>query len=131
MDIKSLLSKIEKATNYSYARDDYLYLNDKSKTLLNKIIYEWAAEQTTEVDLTREVATLEAKVYAYEKIIANSNFSPILDRPTPAPPMDITAEEFARMMKGCHIHREDRNIDLNGDAPYGYGEYENENSKMD
>jgi hypothetical protein len=131
MDIKSLITKIEKATNYSYARDDYLYLNDKSKTLLNEIIYEWAAEQTTDVDLTRKVATLEAKVYTYEKIIANSNFAPILDRPTPAPPMDITAEEFTRMMKGCQIHREDRNIDLNGDVPYGYGGYENENTKMD
>lgn len=131
MDIKALLSKIEDAQEYRYTNDEHLYINDKGKPLLNKIIYEWAAEQTTEVDLTRKVATLEAKVYAYEKIIANSNFAPILDRPTPAPPMDITAEEFTRMMKGCQIHREDRNVDLNGDVPYGYGEYENENTKMD
>lgn len=106
MDIKALLSKIEDATEYRYHNDEHLYINDEGKPLLNKIIYEWAAEQTTEVDLTRKVATLEAKVYAYEKIIANSNFAPILDRPTPAPPMDdITAEEFARAMKGCQIHR--------------------------
>lgn len=96
MDIKSLLSKIEKAANYSYARDDYLRLNDKDKALLNKIIYEWVAEQTTEVDLTRKVATLEAKVYTYEKIIANSNFAPILDRPTPSVPMDTTMEEVIK-----------------------------------
>ena len=51
--------------------------------------------------------------------------------PIPTPPMNITAGEFVRIMKDCQIHREDRNIDLNGDAPYGYGEYENENTKMD
>lgn len=101
MDIKSLLSKIEKAANYSYARDDYLYLNDKEKALLNKIIYEWAAEQTTDVDLTRKVATLEAKVYTYEKIIANSNFAPILNRPTPSVPMGVPIEEAEHYMSKC------------------------------
>lgn len=116
MDVKALLSKIEDVSNYRY-RDEYLCLNDKDKTLLNKTIYEWAAEQTTEVDLTRKVATLEAKVYAYEKIIANSNFAAILDRPTPTVPMGVPIEEAEHYMSKCFKMPE--------------SEGKNENSKMD
>ena len=49
-------------------------------------------------DQSVKIATLEAKLYVYEKVIANSNFAPILDRPTPAPPMGINMEELEHSM---------------------------------
>lgn len=41
----------------------------------------WYKEQNTSneiIEYKRKIAGLEAKVYAYEKIIANSNFAPII-----------------------------------------------------
>lgn len=43
----------------------------------------WYKEQNTSneiIEYKRKIAGLEAKVYAYEKIIANSNFAPILPK---------------------------------------------------
>ena len=40
---------------------------DKTQNISNEII-----------EYKRKIAELEAKVYAYEKIIANSNFAPII-----------------------------------------------------
>ena len=42
---------------------------DKAQNISNEII-----------ECKRKIAELEAKVYAYEKIIANSNFAPILPK---------------------------------------------------
>lgn len=41
-------------------------------------ISEWAMEQLTDIEAEKRIGELEAKVYAYEKIIANSNFAPMI-----------------------------------------------------
>ena len=41
-------------------------------------ISEWAMEQMTDIEVEKRIGELEAKVYAYEKIIANSNFAPMI-----------------------------------------------------
>lgn len=42
-------------------------------------VYTWLGNQQLDVEKDRAFGELSAKVYAYEKIIANSNFSPMLD----------------------------------------------------
>ena len=78
MDVNELINDLEKA---SYKTDSgstwYLISGSKSHTLLRTVIYEWAAKQDEAKNKTR-IAELEAKVYAYEQIIANSNFAPVI-----------------------------------------------------
>lgn len=50
----------------------------EERAAIAKVVYEWASEQMSDMEQSREIARLEAKCYAYEKIIANSNFAPML-----------------------------------------------------
>lgn len=86
MDIEKLIEKIERAkyprkyidgsgTYQSHAVDT----DEGARAAVRKVIYEWAAEEVTDVDAGKRIAELEAKCYTYEKVIANSNFSPIAD----------------------------------------------------
>ena len=84
MDVEKLMEALERTeyrTKSSY-NGEHLSFNiisgDDQRAALRKTVYGWAAEQTTDVDLTKRCAELEAKCYAYEKIIANSNFAPML-----------------------------------------------------
>lgn len=84
-DLKELISMICNA-EYEYRN----YRGEKSKTkiisgydggaekqALEKVVYEWSASLADE-DKTHELGELKAKCYTYEKIIANSNFAPLL-----------------------------------------------------
>lgn len=69
---------------YSTGKKDYI--NGKDYSIysinlydLNKIIDEINKDILKETE--RDIAELEAKVYTYETIIANSNFKPILKEP--------------------------------------------------
>ena len=55
-----------------------LYDDDNKRGAIAKAVYEWASEQLTDIEAEKKLAELEAKVYAYEKIIANSNFVPMV-----------------------------------------------------
>lgn len=78
MDVNALISDLEKA---SYKTDSgstwYLISGSKEHALLRAVVYEWAGKQDEAPNKAR-IAELEAKVYAYEQIIANSNFAPML-----------------------------------------------------
>ena len=81
MNIDDLIRRLEKAT-YRDKSDKYDYhiLSSTNATaVVEKIILDWAAEQMSDVELNKKCAELEAKCYAYEKIIANSNFAPMLE----------------------------------------------------
>ena len=71
MDIDNL---IERLMDFSIIPDSY---KDK---VFNEIM-SWYKDQNISneiIEYKEKIAELEAKVYAYEKIIANSNFAPIM-----------------------------------------------------
>lgn len=80
MNIDDLIRRLKTATCRSKGDDyDFHVLSDSAEiAAAEKVIFEWATEQITEVNMTKRCAELEAKCYAYEKIIANSNFAPML-----------------------------------------------------
>lgn len=53
------------------------YGNPEERRAIAGAINEWATEQLTDIEAEKRIGLLEAKVYAYEKIIANSNFAPM------------------------------------------------------
>ena len=86
MNIENLIEKIESAkyprkyidgsgTYPSHAVDT----DEGAQAAIRKVIYEWAAEEVTDVDAGKRIAELEAKCYTYEKVIANSNFAPVAE----------------------------------------------------
>ena len=52
---------------------------DGAKAAIQKAIYEWAAEEISDIDAGKRIAELEAKCYTYEKVIANSNFATVAE----------------------------------------------------
>ena len=56
------------------------YFSDEEavKSAISGAVYSWASKQLSDVDMTKRIGELEAKVYTYEKIIANSNFAPMI-----------------------------------------------------
>lgn len=92
MEIKELIDineLTEKVCNAEYAEPDYL---DKSRMETHKVCAYSAAEkaairraiseyviQRAPSDIAAKIAELEAKVFTYEKIIANSTFAPLLN----------------------------------------------------
>lgn len=54
------------------------YCDPEERRAIAGAISEWAMEQMTDIEAEKRVGELEAKVYAYEKIIANSNFAPMI-----------------------------------------------------
>lgn len=91
MEIKELIDideLTEKVCNAEYAEPDYL---DKSrmethkvcaysvaeKAAIRRAISEYAIKRAPS-EIAAKIAELEAKVFAYEKMIANSNFAPAL-----------------------------------------------------
>ncbi len=64
-------------------RDDkdspFRYFRQKNMDDIKGTIMDWAIEEDVYVqNLIKEKSVLEAKCYAYEEIIANSNFAPLI-----------------------------------------------------
>lgn len=51
---------------------------DAKKAVIEKVVYEWANRQMSEFKKDKRIAELEAKCCAYEHIIQNSNFAPMI-----------------------------------------------------
>jgi hypothetical protein len=86
MNIEKLIEKIESATypaKYIDGHGTYqshaVSSENGARAAVREAIYEWATEEVTEIDAGKRIAELEAKCYAYEKVIANSNFAPVAD----------------------------------------------------
>ena len=81
MDIDNL---IERLLSLKYRNEseqvEYHVINSRNRALVSNEVRKWYEEQNIKatIDIQTKIAELEAKVYAYEKIIANSNFAPIL-----------------------------------------------------
>ena len=79
MDIDNL---IERLMNIKY-REGLNIISACHKDKVFNEINSWYKTQNISneiIEYKRKIAELEAKVYAYEKIIANSNFAPILPK---------------------------------------------------
>ena len=80
MNVGELIERLNNAKirrkGSDYESDIILY--DESKEKIAWIVRDWAQKQGNET--TTRIAELEAKVYAYEQIIANSNFKAVLSR---------------------------------------------------
>ena len=79
MDIDNL---IERLMNLTY-KDDFNVIPARYKEKVFNEIMSWYKTQNISneiIECKTKIAELEAKVYAYEKIIANSNFAPIIKK---------------------------------------------------
>lgn len=76
----NLQSLFEKLFAKKMDEDNPLYLmGSGDKEYIRSLIFNWAiGEQEKENQLVKEKAEFEAKCYAYEEIIANSNFAPLI-----------------------------------------------------
>ena len=61
-----------------------------AKQAISKCVYDWANKQISSFEAEKRIGMLEAKVYVYEQIIANSNFAPMIP---PAPEESIMKYE--------------------------------------
>ena len=89
MDLDDLIKRLMSLT-YSNKSNTYDFpiISDDHKDKVFDEIKSWSKAQdiTQEIinkeyeiiEVKKRIAELEAKVYAYEKIIANSNFAPII-----------------------------------------------------
>ena len=88
MDIDKLIRKITSA-EYDYKstisghrepwKTKAVSSDEGAREAVCAAIYEWAAEEITDIDAGKRIAELEVKCYTYEKVIANSNFAPVAE----------------------------------------------------
>lgn len=92
MEIKELIDideLTEKVCNAEYAEPNYLdksrmethkvcAYSDAERAAIRRAISEYAIQRAPS-EIATKIAELEAKVFAYEKMIANSTFAPILN----------------------------------------------------
>lgn len=76
----NMLQKVEYQSEYSGSKYMNKVISEKHMPLIKTAIVEWY-DMYFGAEHSRKIAGLEAKVYAYEQIIANSNFAPILQPP--------------------------------------------------
>lgn len=84
MDINNL---IERLLSLKYRNEseqfEYHVISSCNRHLVSNEVRKWYEEQNISNEIIgykRKIAELEAKVYTYEKIIANSNFAPIISK---------------------------------------------------
>ena len=82
MDLDNLIERLMSLT-YRDEGDKYDFnvIPARYKDKVFNEVMDWYKTQNISNDIIeckRKIAELEAKVYAYEKIIANSNFAPII-----------------------------------------------------
>ena len=82
MDIDNLIERLMNLT-YRGSGDKYDFdvIPARYKDKVFNEVMSWYKNQNVSneiIECKRKIAELEAKVYTYEKIIANSNFAPIM-----------------------------------------------------
>ena len=88
MDIDNLIERLMSLTYKSRNNFEFNVIFEENRDKVIDEIKSWSKAQdiTQEIinkeyeiiEVKKRIAELEAKVYAYEKIIANSNFAPIM-----------------------------------------------------
>ena len=80
MDIDNLIERLMGNGEDKY---DFNVIPTRYKDKVFNEVMSWYKTQNISneiIECKRKIAELEAKVYAYEKIIANSNFAPIISK---------------------------------------------------
>ena len=80
MDIDNLIKRLMGSNEDKY---DFNVIPVRYKDKVFNEVMDWYKTQNISneiIECKRKIAELEAKVYAYEKIIANSNFAPIISK---------------------------------------------------
>ena len=80
MDIDNLIKRLMGSNEDKY---DFNVIPVRYKDKVFNEVMDWYKTQNISNDIIeckRKIAELEAKVYAYESIIANSNFAPIISK---------------------------------------------------
>lgn len=81
MDIDNLIERLMSLTYKSDGgRYDFDVISEDHRDKVTAEIMSWYKTQDEVNYDKKRIAELEAKVYAYEKIIANSNFAPIISK---------------------------------------------------
>ncbi|MBE5969747.1 MAG: hypothetical protein E7242_05885 [Lachnospiraceae bacterium] len=78
MNLENLVELICQATYKSDGHNYHIVYSQAEKDALWGAIHKWVSTEMTSVEMSKELGELKAKCYAYEQIIANSNFSPML-----------------------------------------------------
>ena len=78
--VSKLMSLKYEDKGYSGGTYQYDVVSKKHRDMVKIAIVEWY-DMNFGAEYGRKIGELEAKVYTYEKIIANSNFAPILQPP--------------------------------------------------
>lgn len=73
----NMLQKVEYQSEYSGSKYMSTVISEKHMPLIKTTVVEWY-DMYFGSEYARKIGELEAKVYAYEQIIANSNFAPML-----------------------------------------------------
>lgn len=73
----NMLQKVEYQSEYSDSKYMSRVISEKHMPLIKAAVVEWY-DMYFSSEYARKIGELEAKVYTYEQIIANSNFAPIL-----------------------------------------------------
>lgn len=79
--VSNLMSLKYEDTGYSGGTYQYDVISKKHRDRIKAAIVEWY-DMYFGAEYGRKIGELEAKVYAYEQIIANSNFAPMLQSKT-------------------------------------------------
>ena len=80
MDIDNLIERLMGSNEDKY---DFNVIPVRYKDKVFNEVMSWYKTQNISneiIEYKRKIAELEAKVYTYEKIIANSNFAPIISK---------------------------------------------------
>ena len=82
MDIDNLIERLMSLKYRSHKSDfEFNVISEEHRDKVIAEIMSWYKNQNISneiIEYKRKIAELEAKVYTYENIIANSNFAPIL-----------------------------------------------------
>lgn len=73
----NMLKKVEYQSEYSGSKYMCKVISENHMPLIKTAVVEWY-DMYFGLEYARKIGELEAKVYAYEQIIANSNFAPML-----------------------------------------------------
>ena len=90
MDLDNLIERLMSLTYRSRNNIEFNVIFEENRDKVFDEIKSWSKAQDINqeiikkeyeiIDVKKRIAELEAKVYTYEKIIANSNFAPILPK---------------------------------------------------
>ena len=84
MEIDNLIDRLMSLKYRTHKSNfEFNVISEEHRSIVLAEIMSWYKTQNISneiIECKRKIAELEAKVYAYEKIIANSNFAPILPK---------------------------------------------------